>query len=188
MHSPSPWPVTGFARSLLGAFIVLCWFGAAGAQADIARFVGDYSGSAQVLEPDGGTVPRDLSVSIRVTKKGFAVRWTTVIHRPGGASKQSTYDIDFVPSARPGVFAAAMRKNVFGHAVQLDPMKGEPYVWARITGDTLTVYSLFVDADGGYELQQFDRSLAPGGLELEFNRISDGERKRTIRAHLQRLG
>jgi hypothetical protein len=65
-------------------------------------------------------------------------------------------------------------------------MKGEPYVWARVIGDTLTVYSLFVDADGGYELQQFDRTLTEGGLNLEFSRISNGTQRRTTKAFLDR--
>jgi hypothetical protein len=155
-------------------------------RADIDRFVGDYSGSAEIVNNDGTSSPRDLSVSIAKTEKGFVVTWTTITYQSEGRSKAKTYDIYFVPSDRAGVFSAAMKKNVFGHEVQLDPMKGEPYVWARIIADKLTVYSLFVDADGGYELQQFDRTLTDGGLNLEFSRISNGEKRRTTEAFLSR--
>mmetsp|Transcript_7024 Transcript_7024/g.11370 ORF Transcript_7024/g.11370 Transcript_7024/m.11370 type:complete len:81 (+) Transcript_7024:73-315(+) len=79
-----------------------------------------------------------------------------------------------------------MRRNVFGHEVQLNPMKGEPYVWSRIDGETLTVYSLFVDVDGGYSLQQYDRTLADGGLNLRFQTIRDGEILRAVETFLTR--
>lgn len=171
---------------LVGVLACLfCWL-AAQSRADISRFVGDYSGSAEIVENDGTASPRDMSVSISTTNKGFVVKWTTVTHKSEGRTKENTYEISFVPSDREGVFAAAMKKNVFGHEVQLDPMKGEPYVWARVIGDTLTVYSLFVDADGGYELQQFDRTLTEGGLNLEFSRISNGTQRRTTKAFLDR--
>ena len=79
-----------------------------------------------------------------------------------------------------------MTKNVFGHEVQLDPMKGLPYVWARIVDDTLTVFSLYVTAEGGYEIQQFDRSLAKGGLDLEFSRLNSEDAKMAVSTHLKR--
>jgi hypothetical protein len=79
-----------------------------------------------------------------------------------------------------------MRRNVFGHDVQLDPMKGEPFVWARIEGDTLSVYSLFVTETGGYEIQQFDRTLADGGLSLDFQVVINGKIQRTVSTFLER--
>ncbi|MCH5378203.1 MAG: hypothetical protein JJ992_29965 [Planctomycetes bacterium] len=165
----------------------LCLMGIATiAAADAGRFVGDYAGSADILMADGTSKHRDMSVSISETEKGFSVRWTSITYRVDGTSKEKTYDIDFVPSDREHVYAAAMKKNVFGHEVQLDPMKGEPYVWARIYEDTMTVYSLFVDTDGGYELQQFDRTLVPGGLNLDFQRVSDGVVSSTVETLLTR--
>ncbi|MEL7089428.1 MAG: hypothetical protein AAGL98_13470, partial [Planctomycetota bacterium] len=104
-----------------------------------------------------------------------------------GRTKEKSYAIDFVPSGRDAVYAAAQQKNVFGHLVQLDPMKGEPYVWARIDDDTLTVYSLFVSEAGGYSLQQYDRTLADGGLNLRFQNIRDGEILRAVETFLTRV-
>jgi hypothetical protein len=65
-------------------------------------------------------------------------------------------------------------------------MKGEPYVWARIVGDTLSVYSLFVSEDGGYEIQQFDRTLARGGLTLDYQSVRNGKINRTVSTFLER--
>ena len=150
------------------------------------RFVGRYTGSAEMLSADGTKVPRDMSVEIASVKNGFNVQWTSITYRPDGRTKEKSYSITFVPSERKGVFAAAMRRNVFGHEVPLDPMQGEPYVWGRIIGDTMSVYSLFVDPEGGYELQQFDRTLADGGLQLEFQRIRNGMISRSVSTFLRK--
>ncbi|GIT87320.1 hypothetical protein [Roseobacter sp. OBYS 0001] len=173
----------GFACT---ALIMCLLIAASSATADISRFVGSFVGSADVQSADGSTRPRDMSVQISETKEGFRVYWKSTTYRKDGTAKEKAYTIDFVPSARPGVFASAMKRNVFGHTAQLDPMKGEPYVWGRIVGETLSVYSMYVTEDGGYEIQQFDRSLASRGLMLEFQSIRDGEIQRTVSTLLKR--
>lgn len=154
--------------------------------ADATAFVGDYSGSADVVSADGSSQKRDMSVEISLTKDGFNVGWTSITYKSDGRVKERTYSIDFIPTDRPQVFAAAQKKDVFGHLVQLDPMKGEPFIWARIVGETLTVYSLFVNEDGGYEMQQYDRTLTDGGLQLEFSRVRNGVHERSVSTLLTR--
>lgn len=158
--------------------------GEAAAQ-DFSRFIGNYSGSAQV-EDAGVRSQRDMSVSIRATKAGFEVNWKSISHKAGGRLKEKEYTIAFLPTRREGIYSSAMGVNVFGNPVPLDPMKGDPYVWGRITGDTLTVFSLLIDRDGGYEMQQYDRSLADGGLDLDYQRIRNGEKLKSIRVFLER--
>jgi hypothetical protein len=167
--------------ALLISLLMLACFPA---RADISRFVGDYVGTAEVVEADGTAVPRDMSVTIAEQKGGFQVEWTSTTYRSDGRVSEKSYSINFVPSVRDGIYAAAMQRNVFGHEVQLDPMKGEPFVWARIEGDTLSVFSLYVAPDGGYEIQQFDRTLASGGLDLKFSRVRNGEIQRTVSSYL----
>lgn len=150
------------------------------ARADIAPFVGKYVGTADIVMTDGTSTQRDMSVEIAQSDGGFNVSWSSITYKSDGRIKEKSYSINFVQSERPNVYAAAQRKNVFGHAVQLDPMKGEPFVWARINGETLTVFSLFVSEDGGYEMQQFDRTLRDGGLQLDFSRVRNGERLRSV--------
>ncbi|MEY8831320.1 hypothetical protein AB9K34_23355 [Sedimentitalea sp. XS_ASV28] len=171
-------------RSLI-AIALLC-LAASGAWADIGRFVGHYTGSAEMIDMDGTTEPRDMSVTISQTRKGFSVEWTTTRYKSENRIKEATFMIDFLPTDRDGVFSAAMKRNVFGHQTQLDPMRGEPYVWARIEGDTLTVFSLFVNDSGGYEMQQFDRTLTQGGLDLKFTRTANGKETRTTDVFLKR--
>ena len=167
------------------AAVGLCMIGSI-AQAQVERFVGAYEGSASVILTDGTSKPRDMSVVIEDTKEGFTVSWTSVTYRDDGSSKEKSYTIDFVDSDRDGIFAAAMRRNVFGHNVQMDPMQGDPYVWARLVDDTLSVYSIFVTDNGGYEIQQFDRTLAEGGLMLYFRNVRDGQIQRTVSTFLTR--
>ncbi len=171
------------------AAVVAVWTAVLSLQAfaaDITPFVGDYVGSANVVDADGSSTPRDMSVSIHPIKGGFNISWSTTTYKLDGRVKDEKYSVDFQTTDRPDVFSAAMRRNVFGHEVPLDPMKGEPFVWGRIDGQTLTVFSLFIGANGDYELQQFDRTLADGGLDLSFSRFRNGEKSRTVQTFLER--
>lgn len=179
-------PDIRLVRLMGGALLLLLILLAPAARADIERFVGEYTGSADVASRDGTVSKRDMSVEISETRRGFSVKWSSTTYKADGRAKEKAYMIDFVPSDRDDVYAAAMKRNVFGHEVQLDPMKGEPYVWGRIVGDTMTVFSMFVDADGGYEIQQFDRTLATGGLMLDFKTVADGESKRSVTTFLKK--
>ncbi|WP_235216098.1 hypothetical protein [Ruegeria halocynthiae] len=153
---------------------------------NIAPFVGDYIGSANIVDDDGSETPRDMSVSIHEAKDGFNVSWTTTTYKADGRVKAQKFSIDFKQSERSDVYSAAMKRNVFGHEVPLDPMQGEPFVWGRIEGQTLTVFSLFIAENGGYELQQFDRTLADGGLNLAFSRFHNGIKSRSVETFLKK--
>lgn len=153
--------------------------------AEISDFFGAYTGSAKV-EDDGGTVARDMGVRIIQTDAGFQVTWTSITHKQDGRLKEKKYTIGFVPSARENIYASAMKTNVFGKSEPLDPLKGDPYVWSRLSGDTLTLYSLLIDEEGGYEVQEYDRTLTDGGLQLEYRRIRNSTPLTTINAFLAR--
>ncbi|QFT57780.1 hypothetical protein FIU94_02995 [Sulfitobacter sp. THAF37] len=170
--------------SLIALFSLLA--PAAGRAAGIGAFIGDYEGEATVLI-DGETLHRDLSVTIKAEDDdGFTLSWTTATLREDGRRKEKRYTITFLPSARQGIYQSAMKTNLFGKATPLDPLQGEPFVWARIEEDTLSVFSLFIDPTGDYEVQEYHRTLAPGGLELMFRRIRDGEAEREISTLLRR--
>lgn len=176
---------TWMVRIAFITFMWLCLVGVASAGTPaIQAFEGVYSGSAEMVNAAGETSNRDMSVEISETKDGFVVAWSTTSIRANGSINEKDYLIEFVPSERDGVFAAAMKRNVFGHEVQLDPMKGEPFVWARIQDATLSVFSLFVDEAGDYELQQFDRSLTEDGLLLDFKAVRNGETTRSVSTFL----
>lgn len=168
------------------AMIVLLALAQPAPAGEAEQFIGDYTGGAEVVSADGSREHRNMAVTISETKEGFTVQWTSVIHKSDGRVKENTFSIDFLPSDREGIFSAAMGRSLFGQAVPLDPMKGEPYVWGRIVGDTMSVFSLFISDDGGYEMQQYDRTLAEGGLQLDFSLSRNGEQQRSVSTFLER--
>ncbi len=173
-----------FLRSLFVlAFVVIPSIGLA---EGIDRFIGKYAGHADYVT-DGVAQKRDMSVAIEKTKAGFLLTWVSVSYKSDGRTKEKTYSIEFVPSSRENIYQSAMKSNLFGKAVPLDPLAGEPFVWARFEDDTFSVYSLFIDESGAYEVQEFHRTLIDGGLDLVFLRMRDGETEREIRTTLQRL-
>lgn len=151
----------------------------------ITAFFGDYVG--QTISVVGGEIKkRDLSVSIKPNDTGFTVDWTAITQKSSGKIKRKQYSIDFQPTRRKNIFSSAMQTNMFGHRQALDPLKGDPYVWARIIGGTLTVYALLVTDSGGYEMQVYERTITDYGLHLRFSRIRDGKTLKLIEGTLVR--
>jgi len=155
--------------------------------ARIADFLGRYEGHSISVSGEELSA-RDLSVEIATTDgRGFSVAWTTAIRDATGEVSRKSYTIEFRPTARSGVFSSAMRVDAFGGRRPLDPMAGVPYVWARLAGNTLTVYALHILDDGSYEMQVYDRSLTAGGMHLNFTRLRNGEALREITGELRRV-
>jgi hypothetical protein len=124
---------------------------------------------------------RDLDVEIRpYAQGGFSVRWATVLRQKGDPDapvevlKETT--VDFIPDPnRPGVWRTVGSP---------DPLALEPLYWARLEGQTLTVYSFGIAEDGTSELQIYERTLGGLGMELEFRRTVDGQAIRSARGRL----
>ena len=153
------------------------------AGSDVKAFFGDYEGEA-VTDYEGELTKRDLRVKISPTENGFTVNWISVTKRPNGKLKRKEYSIDFHPTRRDKIYRSGEREDMFGNAVPLDPLKGDPYVWARVHEDTLTVYALHVLEDGGYEMQTYARTRIPEGLDLKYLRVRDGEVLRAVKGTL----
>ena len=169
----------------LGLAALLALLPVALAAQSIADFVGTYTGSA-ILSTEEGDERRDMSTTIERTEEAFLVRWTSVAYKDDGRTTEKTYEVDFVPSPRANIFGSAMKTNVFGKPEALDPLEGDPFVWARLEGATLSVFSMAINASGEYELQEYHRSLAEGGLDLKFLRIRNGTAEREVSAFLAR--
>lgn len=153
--------------------------------ANVDRFAGTYVGQSQTVL-DTEAKGRDLRATITPTDDGFTVSWTSTSYRKNGEVKESTNVIDFVPSARDNIYGSAMKTNIFGKQVPLDPLKGEPFVWSRFEGDTFSVFSLAITENGEYELQEYHRTVAEGGLDLLFRSVKNGVPQREITAFLAR--
>jgi hypothetical protein len=154
----------------------------------IAPFVGEYRGRA-ISEGINGLAERDLSVVIEARDKGgFVVEWTTVSRgSQSGRLKKSSYTVEFIATKRPNIYSSAMKTNVFGGRQAKDPLKGDPYVWARIDGKTLTQYVMIITDEGGYEMQVYDRTLIASGMSLRFSRVRDGKVLKLISGTLERV-
>ena len=151
----------------------------------IDPFVGKYVGKATSKLQDRLT-DRDLNFEIRKHDNGFTLSWVTIIPRQDGKTKRTSFRIKFEKTRKTSLFSAAMRRNAFGAPIPLDPLKGDPYMWASIRGNTLGVYGVHVSADGGYELQVYERTLVPGGIKLVFKRIRNGKRLKEISGFAKR--
>ncbi len=150
--------------------------------APIEAFFGNFRGSGIAENSDSlffGVTVRDFDVEIGSNSSGFEVKWTAVIRGGGDPAKpnvrRKSLSLSFTPSSRP---------NVFESVATEDPMSGEPFVWARIDDQTLTVYMLLIRDDGGYEVQSYARTLTAQGMDLVFGRVRDGETVRTVKGKL----
>jgi hypothetical protein len=157
------------------------------ASSPIEPFFGKYRGKA-VVGDDAETSIRDLDVSIEPDGDYFKISWRTATRRGDGEIKHKSYAISFAPSSRPDIYRSAMRTDMFGNRVPMDPLSGDPFVWCRIAQKTLTVYALLIDDEGRYDLQVYERTLVDNGLQLKFTRLREAEPPKVISAFLERIG
>ena len=153
---------------------------------DIAAFFGQWSGtgvSESAISLYFRLTTRDLDVEVRAAGAGFELSWTTVQRQSGDPTNPTPVRkatvIRFAPSGRPNVWRAVDSS---------DPLLDERYAWARIKGQTLTVHTLVIGEDGGYDMQVYDRTLTPFGMELEFVAFRDGEERRNASGRLVKVG
>ncbi len=179
---------TFWALLIILASIVTPAHGSARAEsaARIDDFFGVYEGTA-VSRNEEGITTRDLGVEIKPTNDGFNLKWTTVIPKSSGRIKRSEYSIDFERTKRRNIYESAMRTDMFGNRIPLNPLDGDPYVWATLNGQTLTVHALIITDDGTYEMQTYDRTLEENGIHLEFQRVRSGLNMRYITGTLKRV-
>lgn len=156
---------------------------AAAADLEIAAFHGRWQGTA-ISETDRSitfaVTARDLDVSIQPSGTGFRLAWTTIRRQKGDPNNPQLEKVEqsltFVPAGQ----------KVWRAEGSADPLSA-PFGWAGIRGQTLTVNVLTLGAGGSYEVQSFERKLTGGGMELEFDRIVDGEKVRTARGRLVKV-
>jgi hypothetical protein len=169
------------AAAALGA-IWLASFPAAAQNLPISAFYGQYSGGGIAHNADSeyfAMTTRDFDVAIEPENDGVRVNWTSVIRRGGDPLKptirRKTSSKLLQPTAVP---------NVFHCANSGDPLKDQELCWARIDGNTLTVFLMTVSRNGIYELQQYDRTLSGTGMTLLFRSWRDGDRLRSVSGKL----
>lgn len=172
-------------QGILAAVWFACVAFAGTAQAEDlqpAAFFGTFQGSGFAEDKDSiyfGTTVRDLDVVIAPTGSGFSVTWTTIIRSGGDPSNP-----DVRRKTQTVSFAETEHASVFRGVPSGDPLAGNPYIWGKIEGNTMTVFILTINAGGAYDMQSYARTLSGSGMDLVFSRIRDGEPVRSARAKL----
>lgn len=152
----------------------------------ISEFFGSFVGETTEIKPNENTT-RKLTVKIKAYRdEGFIVDWSTVMNKIDGRIKKRTSTIAFRPSHRQGIYASAMKTDVFGNEVPLNPVQGDPFVWATLKDNTLHIHRLYITNSGGYELQSYKRFLNPEGMTVQFTRYRDGHRELFAPAQMRR--
>ena len=172
-------------RNLFAGLFLLTVVGGTGAQAQdfpISAFYGSFKGGGVSENRDSiyfGVTVRDFDVQINPEGEGFRVDWATIIRKGGDPNnpkvRRKAQSAAFIPVGSSGVF----------RAVDLsDPLQGGKYAWARIAKQTLYVYALLIDPTGRYDMQIYERTLKPSGMDFVFRRFLDGEPVRTVKGKL----
>lgn len=172
-------------RAGVAVLITSFWAGAAAAaDLSIAAFAGHWQGSGVSESAVSATfrlTARDLDVTIRPGAGGFKLISTTVQRKKGDPNNpeavRKTSEIEFRPQG--GMWLGGSNR---------DPRAEAGYVWARITGRTLVVHSLRVMPDGDSNHLIYRRTLSASGMSLDFQRLVDGERVRTVKGRLVKTG
>jgi hypothetical protein len=168
--------------------LLIGWALPAAAQGTVSvkAYYGTWQGSGVSSNSDSlyfAVTPRDLDVAIHAEGAGFSVAWTTVTHQGGNPQRPNTKrkqdKLVFVPTDRP---------NVWRTVSEPDLLSGTPYAWARTEGTSLIVYVFTVDRFGRYEMQRYQRTISGGGMALVYTYMRDGERARTVKGQLVKIG
>jgi len=151
-----------------------------------AAFYGTWTGGGVAENRDSiyfNMTTRDLDVVIRPIENGFTVTWTTVIRQGGSIQQPNQRRRETVRTFRPAATGRYWRCTEAG-----DVLSGKEVCWARITGQTLTLYQMTVLPSGTYEIEQYDRTLSGTGMDLKFTRLRDREPVRTVTGKLIKSG
>lgn len=176
-------------RRLLSVLLVagIALFGRTAFAADALpqEFYGNFAGlGLSETMTDGKIVevkPRDFDVTIGKSPDGFTLSWKTTEYtiKPRSSRLNAADEaIVFVKSERDGLFAPASPGNV---------ANGDALYWARLSGNTLDVYSMAVNEKGQYEIAVWQRVVNGDRMELTFTRTGNTMPPRTVKGSLSRV-
>ena len=151
----------------------------------INAFYGTWEGVGLAENSDSlyfGATTRDLNVEISPAGRGFEVYWTTLI-RSGGTpenpdTRRREARLTFEPTEDPEIFEGDDSDN---------PITGGVLSWARLHGQTLSIYQMTLNEGGGYELTSYDRTLTGPGMDYTFRRLRDGDPVRAVSGRLVKV-
>lgn len=147
-------------------------------------FYGDWQAEEVTVEDgnaDFEATAEDLRVRIAPDDSGFRMYWTALSREgAGGPLIRQPVEARFEPTDRPGVFAfdseqSSLLLRLFGDPATNNPLEGEPLLWARLEGETLSVYGLAIGPEGGFDLYQHVRTLTGEGMTAHHTHRTERE-------------
>lgn len=179
--------MTRALRFLMLALAVCGVMGGGTAWADsstLKPFFGTYVGAS--LMPSVEMLPRDLRVSITPAKAdGFVIEWQTTLFKFGESQRRKSQRLEFRPTKNDAFLYQAVPPD--GTAGMALSEKGEPFAWAHVQGKVMIIHTLTIIENGGYVLQSYERTLAPGGMALSFVRVRNGTVEQRLKGELNRI-
>jgi hypothetical protein len=163
-------------------------------QADLKPLLGTFVGRAEAVDlSDHTKEQRDIDIVIAPYQRdGLKVEWTNVTlvdgRRDVPGVKRRRDEMLLVPAPDRSFFLAGVGYDPFQDRGDLDPLKGDPLRWGTVEAGTLGIYSFQILDDGRYELQVYERRPTEEGIELEYERIDDGEVARRMTGRAVRAG
>ncbi len=159
----------------------------------LERLLGIYVGTARVEDARGELVEkRDLDVTIAPFRRtGFRLHTITVSlvdgrrDVPGVVRRES--ETRFLPAAGRPYFVEVRDPGPFRPREEFQPMAGDPVRWAVVDAEGLHTFAFVLLDDGRFELQVSHRLPIPGGLELRFVRLLDGQPVRRVVGRVVRV-
>ena len=164
--------------------------------AGIDDFFGDWRGvelSIDSSETLSDLAPADLDMAIADHGDGFRIQAVSLRRDAKGVLEPRRLDAAFAPTGTPGVFAfepggGSLLSSLFADPAEGNPLKGDTLLWARLADDTLHVYSLAIDEQGGFVLEHSTGRLTPNGMNMRYLMRLENERIVSIEGHLARAG
>ena len=169
---------------LLAALLLAA--GPATADEPMDPFLGTYVGTAEVYDSDGRVVERrHMDIVITEGQRGaYEIDWVNVTlvddRRDLPGVRRRVDHLTLTPGDQEGLYLEESRRSLFERRRSADPMEGDALRWARLAEGRLGVFSLVILDDGAYSLQSYERILTEHGMDIEFQRIQDGEVTRRI--------
>ncbi|MBO6825610.1 MAG: hypothetical protein JJ879_05375 [Sneathiella sp.] len=168
--------VMGAAVAVLGIFV-----GTQTASADdlsIKAFSGLWEGNAVSYSNNSAEFPitsRDLDVEIKpASDSRFEITWRTLLRQKGSPDKPKS---ELKETKR--IYEKEAGDKVWRQQPAGSGFDGQPLSWVTLKDQTLTLYSMAVRDDGGYDMLIYARTLTGLNMKLDFKALRNGEVRRT---------
>ena len=150
----------------------------------LEAFFGTYVGNGVAKQrlPKVAVTQRELNITIEPTQDGFAIAWTTVLHKGSDPKHERVVRRD-----NRLAFVSSGRANLWRVAKEGDPISGETYAWARIEGDSLITYVTWIDDEGMFDVDRYARQITPAGMKVSFRLTREGTEVLSVEADLEKV-